>query len=1194
MRLKSLEIVGFKSFPDRTIINFEDGVTGIVGPNGCGKSNVVDAIRWVMGEQSAKHLRGLNMGDVIFNGTESRTSMGMASVYLTFDNSDGRAPAEYSDYTEITVGRRLYRSGESEYYINKTPCRLKDITEIFLGTGIGAKAYAIVEQGMIGQILNAKPEDRRVLIEEAAGISKFKMRKEAALRKMDATKSNVARLSDILTELTRQMNSLYRQAKKAERYKLYSDELKELELAVSAHDYDRLTKEFETLSGNLQKLKEEEASCGAKLAQSETEVESSKINLSELEKELDELQSVLYEKQNEVQLVEADISYRSKDVEKLTSEIQRWVNEIKDLKSKLSVWQEELTTVNIEKLFADLNSVSAEEKFNEIDCDFDNIQNRHAELTLNIEETRKKIFDCVEAVSTNNSKLEQLKRRDIELTGWIAKDQSEIDNIDKQIAELNANIDSRSNEVVGTKQLKLELETDFESAGQTLQKQKEELFRLEELVSEQKEKLQNKRSRLMSLTELDKNFEGYKEGVRAVLKRHEDVEEFNGVVGTINEIVETKPEFETAVGAVLGEKLQYVVVRSHEVGVDAIDYLKSQVSGRSTFVPVCLRSADADTQSVMGEGVIGPLVEHVNYADDYKKIVNYLFKDVVLVEDLKKALNLWSDASSGCTLVTLDGDVVDPAGLVTGGSGGESSKQLMVHRREIKELTSEVSVLTAELNVEQEKMTRCRERVRAMKENIEKLEKGSRDEEIRLINQEKDLKHLEQELSYYKSQRDKLTVEVAALAEEQNTVHKDHEISKDEFENAVIQKEELELSLNEKKEKESELRESLQDMVGRRTELNVQVKSEKEKTLSLDREIDRFTTSIAEAKTSIALKEHDIKQATLTIKFDRISVDIMKNNLHLIISYIDEFKTKHVEIKEKYDARLSVVREKEVLIRELRRSHDEKLKEVHELDIEHTQRQEKLNYMIREMFDRYRVSLDRSYSDFLTHEIDFDKSSTRVVELKEKLEKISSVNIDAISEYEELKVRNDFLQTQHADLVRSLDDLHKAIQKINKTSKIRFSEAFESVNERFQKLFPKLFRGGKARLVLTDENNPLESGVDIVAQPPGKKLQSVTLLSGGEKALTAVALIFAMFLHRPSPFCLLDEVDAPLDDANIDRFNEMIREMTKLSQFILITHNKRTMELADVLYGVTMEERGASKVISLSLTDKKTKEEAAA
>lgn len=1156
-------------------------------------SNVVDAIRWVMGEQSAKHLRGASMGDVIFNGTETRPSVGMASVFLTFDNSDGKAPAEYADYTEIMLGRRLYRSGESEYFINKTPCRLKDITDLFLGTGVGAKAYAIVEQGMIGQILSAKPEERRVLIEEAAGISKFKVRKEAALRKMDSTKLNLSRLSDILNELQRQMNSLYRQAKKAERFKSHSDELKDLELKVSSLEYKKIREDLDELRKNLDVTKEAEVVDGSRLSSEEVGIESAKIGLNELERELDDVQSVLYEKQNEVQLVEAEVTYKSKEVESLTHQIEKWSSEINDLKNKMDVLRESLSVANEDKFQADIKSFTAEEMLVETEAVLESSRDEHHALVLNLEDSRRRVFDCVEKVSSNSTHLEQLKRREIELSGWIAKDQAEIDNIDSQIGELQGKIGDRGNELTGTKQLRLELENELTAARETLGMQREELDRIDAKAQTLKDELQNKRSRLMSLEELHRNYEGYRDGVKAVLKRKEDQIELGGIVGTINDIIETRPEYETAVGAVLGEKLQYVIVKSHEVGVEAIDYLKTQVSGRSTFVPMELRDESLETSPSTGEGVIGHLIDHINYTDDYKKVVSYLFKDVVLVEDLRKALNLWSCDGSPRTYVTLDGEVVDPVGLVTGGSEGDSSKQLIAHRREVKELSSIVSTLSAELNVELEMLGILKERVRGLKDNIEKLERESRSEEIKLINQEKDLHHLEQEISYYRTHRDKLTVEIVALVEEQNAVKRELVSAREGFEAGTKEKAEVEHKLKEDEQKENELRNKVQELVQKRAELNSQVRTEREKASSLEREISRMIATLAESHLGIATRNSDIIAATHTIKTESFSVQALKKYLHFVIQAIGSHKEKHIAIKARYDQNLASLHEKEASIRELRKRHDEHMRAVHEIELSHTQKQEKLNYMLREIFERYRVALDSSFEEYLAVDLDFENSAARVAELKEKIEVIGSVNVDAITEYEETKSRFDFLKAQHDDLVNSLEDLQKAIQKINKTSRVRFQEAFDSVNERFQKLFPKLFQGGKASLIFTDEQNLLESGIDIIAQPPGKKLQSVTLLSGGEKALTAVALIFAMFLHRPSPFCLLDEVDAPLDDANIDRFNDIIREMTKLSQFILITHNKRTMELADTLYGITMEERGASKVISISLSEKKKSEEAA-
>lgn len=1189
MRLKSLEVVGFKSFPDRTNINFEGGVTGIVGPNGCGKSNVVDAIRWVMGEQSAKHLRGTMMGDVIFNGTEKRPPMGLSSVFLTFDNSDGRAPAEYADYSEITVGRRLYRSGESEYYINKTPCRLKDIVDLFLGTGIGSRAYAIVEQGMIGQILNAKPEDRRVLIEEAAGISKFKVRKEAALRKMEATQANIARLVDILAELGRQKNSLYRQAKKAERYKIFSDELTGLELKVSARRYETLRGELDELKQNLEELKVTELSGVAGISADEAEIESSRLKLGELEQELDSLQEAIYERQNEVQLTEAEISYKVRDVEQLEAQGLKFKSEIEDLFRKIDRWRLELATANAGKVGSDLRMFTAEENLVGIDERLQSLRDEHHALVESLEDSRKKLFASIEEVSGSSTKSDQLMRREKDIKVRIERDQLEVDRLDSKIKEIENKIGVQTGSVTETKQLKLGLDSESVSARATLEMQKEELAKVEASVAFLKDELNQKKSRLGSLGDFYKNYEGYKDGVRNILKRKQDSNEFGQIIGTINDIVETGPEYETAVGAVLGEKLEYIVVKSREAGIEAVDYLKTQAAGRSTFVPLSLRAAEpeAGTDEITGEGIIGPLSNYVSYADDYKKVVNYLLKDVVLVSDINKAFSVWADNGCKSTLVTLDGDIIDPAGVITAGQGGDGSTQLMAHRREIKELTESVARLTSGLTIEEERQSRLRERVNGLRESIEKLESDAHNEEIKLIYQQKELHHLQQELNYCRSQRDKLAVEIAAFVEEKTGINGELESARAAFESGSIGKKQNEDEVNRKQVGELELRNRLQELIQVKAELLQQVKTEKERLANLEREIERLITSIVEASSNIADSEYSISVDGKVINTFRFEIECRKKQLHYLISLIGEIKNQHLEKKSSYDSDLASVREREAMIRDLRKRHEDQLKKLHEYELSFTQKQEKLNYLVREIFEKYRVSLEESYREHLAEGIDMEESSVRVDDLKEKLNKIGMVNLDAIKEYEEVKGRHDFLESQYNDLNTSLDDLKKAIQKINKTSRVRFEETFVSVDERFQKLFPKLFEGGKAKLVLTDEENMLDSGVDIIAQPPGKKLQSISLLSGGEKALTAVALIFSLFLHRPSPFCLLDEVDAPLDDANIDRFNELIREMTKLSQFILITHNKRTMEMADTLYGVTMEEQGVSKLLSLALTNKK-------
>ncbi len=1188
MRLKTLEMAGFKSFADRTVVSFEEGITGVVGPNGCGKSNIVDAIRWVMGEMSAKHLRGAAMEDVIFNGCESRAPMGMSQVFLTFDNTDGRAPAEYSQYSEIQVGRRLYRSGESEYFINKTPCRLKDVIDLFLGTGVGTKAYSIVEQGMVGSIVSAKPDDRRTLIEEAAGISKFKSRKEAALRKMDSTRQNLQRLTDILAELTRQINSLNRQAKKAERFTRVSEELREREVRLAATRYRTLRTEIERLAMESGKLREDEAASAAELAGFEAEMESARLAQAEIERELDGVQQDLYRVQHSIKHYESESQHRQRERSSLAERRAAQGAELESLAGRARQMEEQLWDFNSQLASADLKLAGSTDNVGDLDGEVAALREEHRQVREDCDAIQKTVMSDGEAVANLNAKLENLERRSVEVTGRIAKDQAGIDAVDRRRGELSEDIDRRQRELDGARQLKLQLTQEQEAASATLAQQRAALAEAEGGLQGMRDELADKRSRLNSIRELRKNLEGYRDGVRAVLSRTDaDGEKLAGIFGTVSEIVETEPEYEAALGAVLGERLQYVVVRSHEEGSAAIDYLRQASSGRSSFIPLGVRSAGPVGMEPAGEGVVGPMRNFVRMNDEHRQICDYLLGDVVLVEDLSRALGLWESGEYQRTFVTRDGCVIDPSGVVTGGSSSGVEEQLITQKRRAKELEDEVSHLAGELTRAEGEAVKLRDRVKSIEEHAEGLRRDSHGEDIKFVGQERDLERSRDELARCEAERDQLTIELAALSEELREIERarvDAQLSREQH---ATDRATAEARLAEAQTALAELSTELGGREQKLVDLKVELAQAEERQSSLTREVaslirQRTLTLIAIGRIESEVGASELRDAVL----DR-EIEGFRSDMDLAIRASARLSESRRVLEERYEAGQVALRDRELAIRDVRKRHDESLSRVHELDITLTEHRGTERYLMDGIRDRYHIDIASSYAEYAKDDLDIETEEQAVAELKDRLDKIGPVNVDAIKEFDELTERQEFLSRQHADLTASIENLSKAIQKINRTSRQRFRRAFDAVNEEFQMLFPKLFRGGRASLVLTDEENLLETGIEIVAQPPGKKLQSITLLSGGEKALTAVALIFSIFLIKPSPFCLLDEVDAPLDDANIDRFNDLIRHMTPHSQFILITHNKRTMELADLLYGVTMEEAGVSKLVSVRLGEEK-------
>ncbi|MBN1282845.1 MAG: chromosome segregation protein SMC [Proteobacteria bacterium] len=1192
MRIKTLEMTGFKSFADRTVVNFEEGITGVVGPNGCGKSNIVDAIRWVMGEMSAKHLRGSAMEDVIFNGCESRPPVGMSQVFLTFDNSDGRAPAEYSQYSEIQVGRRLYRSGESEYFINKTPCRLKDIVDLFLGTGVGTKAYSIVEQGMVGSIVSSKPEDRRRLIEEAAGISKFKARKEAALRKMDSTRANLARLTDVLAELTRQINSLNRQARKAERYQKAGEELRErdLRLAATKHRLQRL--EMERFVSENIRMREEETSSSAELARYEADVEAARLSIAGIERELDGVQQELYRVQHSTKFFESEMGHRSKERATIAEAKGSISQEMDGISERLSEIDASIDAAISALVEADLMLAGSSDLVLNMEAEVSELRQSHDGLRAECEDLTRRVMQSGESTANLAATIEHLEGRKVDLTGRLAKDQASIDATDRRRSEIARELEGRSRELDGARQLKFQISQESETAMLNLDQQRAALAEAESALQRVRDELSDRRSCLNSIRELRRNLEGYRDGVRAVLTRVDaEGEKLAGVVGTVSDLIETEPEYETALSAVLGERLQYVVVRSHEEGAEAIDYLRTAASGRSSFIPVGVRTSAAGGSLPDGDGVVGAMSEFVRMSDDFRNIADYLVGDVVLVEDLERALGLWGTGRYLKTFVTRDGSVVDPSGVITGGSGAGVEEQLVAQKRRAKELEEEVARLSGELTVAEGEAARLRDRVKSIEEHVEGLRRDSHGEEIKFVNQERDCERLRDEQKRLEAERDALTVESAALAEELRRI--DNERIEAELA--------LEAHRGDRRDAEERLAES-QDVLAsvaselggrdqKLTDFKVELAQAEERQSSAGRELEglirqKVVALMSRGRRAAELAASDQRDRVLEREIESLKVD-----MDLAIRAVARLAESQRACQGRYEAGQSALREKELSIREVRRLHDEAVAKVHGLELKLTEMRAGERYLADGILERYHLDLASVESQYFTEGLDVEAEEAAVAELKDRLEKIGPVNVDAIKEFDDLSERHAFLSGQHEDLSLSLDNLSKAIGKINRTSRQRFRRAFDAVNEQFSMLFPKLFRGGRANLMLTDEENLLETGIEIVAQPPGKKLQSITLLSGGEKALTAVALVFAIFLIKPSPFCLLDEVDAPLDDANIDRFNDLIRSMTPHSQFILITHNKRTMELADLLYGVTMEEAGVSKLVSVRLAADRDEED---
>lgn len=1184
MRLKSLEMTGFKSFSQRTILQFTPGITAVVGPNGCGKSNIVDALRWVMGEQSARHLRGHLMEDVIFGGSDSQQPLGMAEVSLILDNEDGRGPAEYSGLTEIMVTRRLFRSGESEYAINKVPCRLKDIIELFLGTGVGNKAYSIVEQGRVDELVNSKPEERRALIEEASGTSKYKSRKLMAERKVERTQQNLVRVNDIVREIERQIRSLELQAKKAERYKAIKGELKEKELCWASRQRKSLEEE---ISGRETELKGQEdrlVEIQAALHSKEAEGEGLRLALLEAEKEISSGQEAVYRRKVEIQGEEQRIDFNQRDLAGLHDLEQKTRAELGQMEERLgdlSLEIEELKKAqdNFVQLF-----LFEESNLREKEKELERIKLQIHDLQGEIDREKETLIETANQISQLRNDLAASERRREELHRQLSRNEREGSELLSSLQSRKEKGEQRKAALDSALKRAEEIEKESGAVAASLKEWGQARENQERKIEGLKARLQESRSRLLTLQDLQKNYEGYQEGVRAIMLRRKQEPAFEGVHGLVADVIEAPEPYERALTAVLGDRLQYVIVQSHKEGLEAIDYLKRESTGRGTFVPYHVAKRAARPLPLAEPEVVAPLLEMVSVKEGYRGIAEYLLSDVVVVRSLQSGLDLWSRNGFRSTLVTPEGEVIDPMGVVTGGSLESLEANPLSQRRKIRELDAVIAEFELELHKEERESQALMERVEQTENRKSLLIEEGHKLALDRVGLEHDLNQAEQETEQLGERLEMLRQEREDLSGQLQSVEREIQECQAAMEGRLKTRAERETALADKQSKLSELAKELERLESEATESRVRGAALGERKENTHRNLENRIRSQDELSAQIQYRRSHLEEMGQRRERLKQAIRASEGALAEIRKALEEAEATLEAGRARYKEISRRLAEVEEAVKELRPLGEASQEEKNRLQLVLSETRLHLQHLCDSIREKYDLDLREYSPETPEREPSREELLAEIEELRGRLERMGEVNLAAIGEFEELNGRYQFLSRQKEDLEKSLADLQRTIAKLNRICRLRFKESFEEINQRFEEIFPRLFRGGKARLVLTDENDYLETGIDIVAQPPGKKLQSVTLLSGGEKALTAVSLLFAIFLTKPSPFCFLDEVDAPLDDANIDRFNEMIQEMAQTSQFILITHNKRTMQAAEVLYGITMAEPGVSKVVSVRMS----------
>ena len=1181
MYLKNIEVHGFKSFAQKINFEFHNGITGIVGPNGSGKSNVGDAVRWVLGEQSAKQLRGGNMQDVIFSGTELRKPLSFASVAITLDNSDHKLPVEFN---EVTVTRRLYRSGESEYLINGSSCRLKDIQEMFYDTGIGKEGYSIIGQGQIDKILSGKPEDRRELFDEAAGIVKFKRRKNTTIKKLDEERQNLVRVTDILTELTRQLEPLEKQSETAKIYLAKRDELRELDVNLFLLDYEhtgKLLEELEEKLGNTESELEE-----TKEAYEQTKVEYERLEqeLEELNSRLEELkerqqQNALTRQQHEgqIQVLEEQIlagkqnsdHYRNRletlgeELQKRTSDKEKFSEEKEELRDKLARQRQRLKeeTEHLENIQAEASACAAavEDGKNEI-----------IEILNSRATTKGKVqrFDAMmEQLDIRKAAVSQrilhLKTEEEELASERKKAQSRYDSVTHSIDSMNAECIRLDGEVQKL-QDKLKEQSRQMEIGQTA--------------------YHREASRLESLKNITERYDGYGNSIRRVM---EQKSREPGIKGVVADIIHVQKDYEVAIETALGGSIQNIVTDNEQTAKRMIGFLKKNRFGRATFLPLSNISGRGgiSQREVLGEtGVIGTADTLVKADPEYNSLVQYLLGRVLVVDHIDHAIAIGKKYRHSLRMVTIEGESLSPGGSMTGGAFKNNSN-LLGRRREIEELENSVGLLKKDLQELQVSIGDNRSRRNVLRDAIADFQEKLRQQYVDQNTARMNLEQTDEKIANIQKSYQQIDREKEELRRQAGEIRADHSTIAKELEESQRDEKELETFIE---TKQKELEDWRADEASKMKELE-QIRLDEaglsqqehylqENLIRLLGEMEAFQRESRELEENLKLSIEETKRKQEGIQNLKDAVNACSSLDQELQRQRDE---KQVQKEEKNTSHKAFFEKRDQLSERTSLLDKECFRLKSQAEKVEEQRETQISYM----WEEYEITPNNALSyqkEELTDRQEMKKDISRI---KDEIRKLGSVNVNAIEDYKELLERHTFLSGQYEDLVQAEKTLESIIQELDEGMRRQFAEKFHDIQREFDKAFKELFGGGKGTLELSEDEDILEAGIKIISQPPGKKLQNMMQLSGGEKALTAIALLFAIQNLKPSPFCLLDEIEAALDDSNVGRFASYLRKLTKNTQFIIITHRRGTMNAADRLYGITMQEKGVSTLVSVDLVE---------
>ena len=1180
MYLKRLELQGFKSFADKTVLEFMPGITSVIGPNGSGKSNISDAIRWVLGEQSMKSLRGSKSLDIIFAGTQNRKSLGFAEASLVFDNTDGTLPIEYS---EVIVTRKIYRSGETGYYINKTPCRLKDVLELFMDTGIGKDGYSIIGQGKIDEILSNKSEDRRHIFEEAAGIVKYRVRKAESEKKLEHTKVNLLRINDILSEIETNIEPLKLQSEKAKKYLNIREKIKNIERGLFLYDIEKYIKELEEIVKDEEIYKEQCNEEEGRLERIKALKEELKNEIDSLTLKIEEMSNLGFESQKEIEMLNSDINVSNTRIANNTENSERFKNEIEELQKRIEELEEEKKQKEEKKENLKINRVKFENELKEKEEELAKITKKLSSKELEIEEHKKRVeentdkrYELQSNINEQEINYQNYEKRQEQIKNEIRTNISELDSTRLKKEDISKDfyeIDNKRNALLS------QLNEINEKRQEADKKIKEYDNNINMLLSE----MRIKDSKLKFLIETEKEKEGYIKSVKMLLKDCENIKELGkGMHGVLANVIEVPEEEQTAIEMCLGASLQNIVTDTEEDAKRLVEHMRKNNLGRGTFLPISsVRGKKLEKIKGHEKGLIGIASDLIKYDKKYEQIILNLLGRTVIVDNMETAVKVAKQNSYAFRIITLEGDVINPSGAITGGSVAKKTVNILGRSREIEKLEKEVANLKTKIEKLEKEKIEYENGVEDILEGASSLEKELQEIEINYATGKQKVIAIDENITRIETRLNKLKEEQKRLEEQKEEALQNKEKFEKMCETISEENEKLTKIITEFAELNKDNQKYVDDLNFDITNLKISVSSFDESENSIQELQERINTEIEKTNKRKKKKKKQIEQIKQdnfnlekTIEEIKEKIKQIKETVKNSGSKIEELKEQRIEKNKKLASQEDEITSKFKIIEDLK-------SQIVKIDVKKTKTEDEINEIINKMWEEYELT-PNNVVDYKKPD-NIQLTQKKVKELRNALKELGSVNIDSIEEYKNLKERYDFMCEQRVDLESTRATVRKVITEMTGIMKEQFSEKFKLINKNFAEVFKELFGGGTASLKLEDEENILECGIEITVQPPGKKLQNMMLLSGGEKAFTAIALLFAILKINPAPFCVLDEIEAALDDVNVYRYAEYLKKFAKDTQFLVITHRKGTMEAADTVYGVTMEESGISKLLSIKL-----------